>query len=143
MSLSGSQALTIGGALSAAVAVAHLACIAIGAPAYRWMGAGERMARAVEAGKLLPTAVTFAIAAMLGLWAAYAFAGAGVIAPLPFMKAALTAIAAVYLGRGFGFPLLKTAFPGNSQTFWFVSSGICLVIGALYAWGTFARWHEL
>jgi hypothetical protein len=143
MPLTGSQALVIGGALSAAAAVAHLVCIVVGAPAYRLMGAGERMARGAEAGKLLPTIATLAIAAVLGTWALYALAGAGVIAPLPFMKAALTAISVVYLGRAFGFPLLKAAFPENSQAFWWVSSSICLVIGALHAYGTLARWHEL
>lgn len=143
MPLTGSQALVIGGALSAAAAVAHLVCIVVGAPAYRLMGAGERMARGAEAGKLLPMIATLAIAAVLGTWALYALAGAGVIAPLPFMKAALTAISVVYLGRAFGFPLLKAAFPENSQAFWWVSSSICLVIGALHAYGTLARWHEL
>lgn len=143
MALSGSQALVVGGALSAAAAAAHLACIVIGAPAYRVMGAGERMARGAEAGRWLPALVTMAIAAVLGLWSLYAFAGAGVIAPLPFIKAALSAISAVYLGRAFGFPLLKAAFADNSSTFWWVSSGICLVIGALHAYGTLARWDEL
>lgn len=143
MPLTGSQALIIGGALSAAAAAAHLVCIVVGAPAYRWMGAGERMARGAEAGKLMPTLVTLAIAAVLGVWSLYAFAGAGVIAPLPLMKAALTAISAVYLGRAFGFPLLKAAFPENSPAFWWVSSGLCLAIGALHAYGTLARWHEL
>lgn len=143
MSLTGSQALIAGGVLSAAAAAAHVACIVLGAPAYRLMGAGERMARAAAAGKPMAAAVTLAIAGMLGLWAVYAFAGAGLIAPLPYMKAALTAISSVYLARGLGFPLLKTAFPENSQRFWLVSSGICLVIGALHACGTFARWQEL
>ncbi len=143
MPITGSQALVIGGALSAAAAAAHLVCNVVGAPAYRLMGAGERMARGAEAGKLLPTIATLAIAAMLGTWALYAFAGAGVIAPLPFMKAALTAISMVYLGRAFGFPPLKAACPENSQAFWWVFSGICLVIGALHAYGTRARWHEL
>lgn len=143
MSLTGSQALIAGGVLSAAAAAAHVACIVLGAPAYRLMEAGERMARAAAAGKPMAAAVTLAIAGMLGLWAVYAFAGAGLIAPLPYMKAALTAISSVYLARGLGFPLLKTAFPENSQRFWLVSSGICLVIGALHAYGTFARWQEL
>jgi hypothetical protein len=69
--------LLAAGALTAVAALAHLACIAIGATAYRWMGAGERMARAVEAGRLRPTLVTLAIAVVLMVWAAYAFAGAG------------------------------------------------------------------
>jgi hypothetical protein len=143
MSFTGSQALIVGGALSAAAAAAHVACIVLGAPAYRLMGAGERMARAAAAGKPMAAAMTLAIAGMLGLCAVYAFAGAGLIAPLPFMKAALPAISAVYLARGLGFPLLKAAFPENSQRFWLVSSGICLVIGALHAYGTVARWQEL
>ncbi len=82
MSRTGSQALVLGGALSAAAAAAHLLCIMIGAPACRLMDAGERVARGVEAGKRLPTLVTLAMAAVLGLWSLYAFAGAGVIAPL-------------------------------------------------------------
>jgi hypothetical protein len=143
MPLTGSQALIIGGVSSATAAVAHVICIVVGAPAYRWMGAGERMARAAEAGSLMPTLVTLAIAAVLGVWSLYALAGAGVIATLPFTRAALTAISAAYLGRAFAFPLLNATFPDNSSTFWWVSSGICLVIGALHAYGTLARWDEL
>lgn len=136
----GTQALLVGGLLSATAALAHLACIAFGARAYRFMGAGEKMARAVEAGQLRPTLVTLAVTAILIVWTAYALAGAGVIAPLPFTKLALTAICAVYLGRALAFPLLKPAFPENSQTFWLVSSGICLVIGLVHAYGVMALW---
>ncbi|WP_395795569.1 hypothetical protein [Aquimonas sp.] len=46
--------LIVAAALSALAAVAHLACIALGPAAYRFMGAGERMARAVEAGSIRP-----------------------------------------------------------------------------------------
>lgn len=134
------QALLVGGLFNATAALAHLACIAFGARAYRFMGAGENMARAVEAGELRPTLVTLAVTAILIVWAAYALAGAGVIAPLPFTKLALTAICAVYLGRALAFPLLKPAFPENSQTFWLVSSGICLVIGLVHAYGVMALW---
>jgi hypothetical protein len=140
---SGAQALTLAGTLSAIAALAHLVCIAVGAPAYRFMGAGERMARAAEAGQLQPALVTLAVAAVLVVWALYAFAGAGLVGPLPLMKPALTAITAVYLGRAIGYPLLKAAFPENTQTFWLVSSAICLVIGALHAYGLVLRWDEL
>lgn len=142
-SISGTQALVIGGALSAAAALAHLACVFVGAPAYRFMGAGEKMARAAEAGKVQATVVTLAIAGVLLVWAAYAFSGAGVIASLPFTKPALITISAVYLARAVAFPLLKPAFPENSQTFWRVSSGICLVIGLLHLYGLIARWSAL
>lgn len=139
----GTQALLIGGLLSAAAAVAHLACIAIGAPAYRFMGAGEKMARAAEAGKLQATLVTLAVAGILFIWAAYALSGAGLIDRLPFAKLVLPAISAVYLGRALAFPLLKPAFPENSQTFWLVSSGICLVVGLLHLYGVISLWSAL
>jgi hypothetical protein len=139
----GAQALVIGAALSAAAALAHLACILLGAPAYRLMGAGERMARAVEAGKRRPALVTLAIAVVLSAWAAYALAGAGVIGHLPLLKPALLAICAVYLGRAIAFPLLKPAFPENSQTFWLVSSGSCLVIGLVHLYGVVSQWPAL
>ena len=135
----GSLALLVGAALSAAAALAHLA--SSGAPAYRFMGAGERMARAVEAGQLTPTLVTLAVAGVLLVWAAFALSGAGVVAPLPLTKYALVAISAVYLGRAVAFPLLKPNFPGNSSTFWLVSSGICGLIGLVHAYGTVSLWR--
>jgi hypothetical protein len=143
MSITSSQALVLGGILSAAASLAHLACIAIGAPAYRLLGAGEAMARAAEAGQLQPTLVTLAIAAVLALWAGYAFAGAGLLRPLPLMKLALPTISLVLLARALGYPLLRSAFPENSELFWWLSSAICLLMGALYAFGTWARWSEL
>ena len=54
--------LIVGGQLSTAAAVAHLVCIAFGPPAYRFLGAGERMAQQAEQGKILPPLVTLAIA---------------------------------------------------------------------------------
>jgi hypothetical protein len=107
------------------------------------MGAGERIARAAEAGELRPTLVTLAIVAVLSVWAAYAFSGAGVIGALPFARLVLPAVSAVFLARAIAFPLLKPLFPGNSNTFWLVSSAICLVIGASYAAGTAAVWARL
>lgn len=139
----GSQALVIGAVLSATAAMAHLACIIIGAPAYRRMGAGERMARAVEAGKLRPTLVTLAVAGVLFVWAAFALSGAGVVGPLPLTKPALAAISAIYLGRAAAFPLLRPRFPENSDTFWWVSSGICGAIGLVHAYGTASLWRTL
>ena len=134
------QALVLGGTLSAAAAAAHLACIALGASAYRFVGAGERMAPAVEAGGIRPTLITLAIATMLFVWALYAFAGAGVIGQLPVTNLALPAISLTYLGRALGFPFLRPMFPENSTTFWLVSSGICLMLGLLYAVGAIAAW---
>ena len=135
----GAQALALGGVLTAAASVAHLACIALGAPAYRFMGAGERMVRAVEAGKVAPTLVTLAIASLLLVWAVYAFSGAGLVPTLPFTRPALLLISGVFLARASAFPLLRPVFPENSTTFWLVSSGICLALGLLYAVGFIAQ----
>ena len=139
----GSLALLLGASFSAAAAIAHLACIVIGAPAYRFMGAGERMARAAEAGQLRPTFITLAIAVVLFAWTAFALSGAGVVGPFPLTKPALVAISMVYLGRAVVFPLIKSSFPGNSSTFWLASSGICGVIGLVHAYGTASLWRTL
>ncbi|AVP56558.1 hypothetical protein [Pulveribacter suum] len=131
-------ALALGALFSATAAIAHLACIAIGAPAYRVMGAGERMARAAQAGRLQPALVTLAVAAMLSAWAGYAVSGAGVVGPWPFTRPALVLITVLYLARGLAFALLKPLFPGNSATFWWISSGLCLLIGLVHLYGLLA-----
>jgi hypothetical protein len=140
---SGSLALLLGALLSAAAGIAHIACIVIGAPAYRVMGAGERMARAAEAGQLRPTLVTLAVTGVLFVWAAFALSGAGVVGPLPLTKLALVAISIAYLGRAVAFPFIKSSFPGNTNAFWLVSSGICGLIGLVHAYGTVSLWSTL
>jgi hypothetical protein len=137
------MSLVIGAVLSALAAIAHLACIVIGAPAYRVMGAGDRMARAAEAGEMRPAIVTLAVALVLATWSAYALSGAGVIGPLPLTKVALPLICAAYLGRSVAFPFLKSTFPGNSNRFWLVSSGLCGLIGLVHLHGTVSAWPTL
>jgi hypothetical protein len=107
------------------------------------MGAGERMIRAAEAGRLRPTLVTLAIAGVLLLWAAYALSGAGVIGRLPMTKLALPLICSIYIARAVAFPFLKPLFPGNSNTFWRVSSGICGFIGLVHLYGMLSLWRVL
>jgi hypothetical protein len=137
----GVKALALAGLLGTLAALAHLACIAIGARAYRFMGAGKRMARAVEAWKIRPTLITLAIASILLVSALYAFSGAGFAPRLPFTELVLVLISIVFVLRAFGFPLLRPMFPENSVTFWLVSSAICLVLGLLYAVGAAALWY--
>jgi len=134
--------------MSAAVALvaaslAHLACIVWGGPLFRRLGAGEALARMADKGHWYPPVVALVIGGVLAVWAAYAVAGAGWLAPLPFMRWVLPAVAGVFLLRAVAFPLLKPAFPENSDLFWWVSSGICLVIGGLVAAGTAGVWHRL
>lgn len=130
-----SHALLLAGALTFVAALAHVACIVLGPNAYRRMGAGERTARAVEAGRLHPAIITALIAAVLAVWGLYAFSGAGLVPALPWTRAVLWAVSGVFLVRAVAVPWLRPLFPENSRTFWVLSSGACLVLGLLYAAG--------
>jgi hypothetical protein len=132
--------LVIGAACSALAALLHLGCIAFGAPWYRFFGAGQGMLRLVEAGRPLATFITLGITAVLGLWSAYALAGAGVLPALPLQAYALPSLCAVYLGRGaLGFLLAKRdRDPTRSVAFWRWSSAVCLAIGGVHLAGLLA-----
>lgn len=136
-------ALMIGGTLSALAAAAHLGCIFFGAPWYRFLGAGEPMVRLVEAGSTYPAKITALITAVLLVWSAYAFSGAGLLPKLPLLRPILCAITLVYLARGFLFFPLMPRFPGNSLTFWLVSAAICATIGVAHALGLRQVWHQI
>ena len=95
------RSLFIGSALvSVAIALLHVYVIAKGPSAYRFFGAGERMATLAEQGSWLPAAVTSAITLAFLVFAAYYLAGAGLLPPPPLFRAGVAAIAAVYVLRG-------------------------------------------
>lgn len=135
--------LLAGAAASAAAALVHFGCIVFGASWYRFLGAGEGMARMAERGERHPTLMAAGIGTVLLVWALYAVSGAGVVRRLPLLRTALCAITVIYLLRGIAFVVLQPLFPGNSLTFWLVSSGICLAIGIVHAIGLRQRWREL
>ena len=126
--------LVVGAALSGLAALMHLACLVLGAPLFRLLGAGEQMAQLHSAGHWYPTVVTLVIAGVLTAWSAYALSGAGVIRRLPLPRTVLSAITAIYIIRGVAFVPVMAYFPGNSVTFWVVSSSICLLIGMSTLW---------
>ncbi|HEX8720286.1 MAG TPA: hypothetical protein VF736_06575 [Pyrinomonadaceae bacterium] len=130
-----SQPLLVGAALNAAAAALHVGCIAFGAPWYRFFGAGERMARLAAAGSWRPTLITSGIILALVVWTLYDLSGAGVIRRLPFLGPVLRVVAGVYLIRGVaGLPFLPFA-AGRTATFWWWSSAVCLVVGAVHLAG--------
>ena len=135
--------LLLGGALSATAAVLHLGCIAFGARWYRALGAGEQMARMDMRGHWYPTVASLVISGMLLTWSLYAFSGAGLIPKLPLTRWALSAITAIYLVRGLAFMPLKAYFPGNSTTFWIVSSANCFALGVIHLLGLRQVWSRL
>ncbi len=130
-------------ALSGVAALLHVAIVFGGAPWYRFFGAGERMASAAEAGRAYPAIVTLGIALVLGLWAAYALSGAGLLAALPLLKWCLAAITGVYLLRGLAiFPLFLFARE-QATPFLLWSSLICIGYGLVHLFGTVQVWHQL
>ena len=138
--------LIAGGWFSSAAALLHLAVIVGGPDWYRFFGAGEEMAVAAETGSPMPALVTFGISLILSLWAAYAFAGAGVIRRLPLIRTALVLISAIYLARGLVLLPMLIFYPHALSAigpFEIWSSVIVLVYGAAYAIGTWRAWHYL
>lgn len=137
--------LLAGAAASALAALLHLGCIAFGAPWYRFLGAGEGMARLAEAGSVKPALITLFIASVLLIWSGYALSGAGAIRRWPLLRLALAAITTIYLVRGLAGLLL--AFSGDvlgrSAPFWAWSSAICLVIGLVHLAGVRSVWPRL
>jgi hypothetical protein len=143
MSATRSPFLILGAGLSVFAAVLHLGCIAFGAPWYRLLGAGEGMAQMALVGHWYPTVVTLIIASMLLVWSLYALSGAGLVRRLPLLRLALIVITGVYVFRGVAFPLLMPHFPGNSMTFWYISSAICLLVGVVHVVGLRQAWPHL
>ena len=139
----GARWLVAGGALSAAASLLHLACIAGGPAWYRFLGAGEGMARAAERGEWRPALITLFIAGVLAAWSAFAFSGAGLLPRLPLLRTALVAITAVYLLRAFAVIPMAQLRPTHFEAFWLWSSGIVLIYGVVHAVGLWRAWPEL
>ena len=139
----GTPWLVAGGWLSLAASALHIGCIIGGAEWYRFFGAGEEIAGAAAAGKMWPHLLTLGIAAVLAVWAAFAFSGAGRIARLPLLRTGLVAIAAIYLLRALLLLPALVISPGRLTTFDIVSSLIVLVYGLAYAVGTAKAWAAL
>ena len=130
-----------GGVLSAAGSLIHIGCILQGPRWYRFFGAPEPLIRAVENGDPTLHWMTVGIALVLAIWAAYAFAGAGLIRRLPLMRTALVAITAIYLLRGLA--IVPVLLKPSAPAFDIWSSLIVLGYGAVYAIGTWRAWDQL
>ena len=135
--------LAVGGVLSAIAAALHVVIIVGGATWYRFFGAGEGMASRAQAGEWYPPLLTSGIALVLAGWALYAFSGAGLVRPLPFLRPILTGITAVYLLRGLALVPLLIHAGGSVSAFWWWSSMICLVYGIVHLVGLGQAWRWL
>lgn len=136
-------ALILGGWLSVAASLLHIGCIIGGPDWYRFFGAGEEMAVMAEQGSMTPTLLTLGIAAILAIWAAYAFSGAGLLPRLPLLRTGLVVISAIYLLRGLALIPALVLNGASVMPFILWSSLIVLVYGIAYAVGTWTAWPHL
>ncbi len=139
------QWLKLGGILSFVIALLHLVIIFVGAPAYRYFGAGEDMATAAESGSAFPAIMTLVLVAFFSIWGLYAFSGAGVIRRLPLLRIALLLIGIIYTLRGvFVFQQIFQIATSSVQVAprEVVFSLVSLVIGLAYLVGTVINWKS-
>ncbi|MFN3749463.1 MAG: hypothetical protein ACK4SJ_12335 [Sphingorhabdus sp.] len=135
--------LIAAGAFSLLASLLHLACI-LGGPAwYNFFGAGDKMVRMAMQGSWIPAAITFAIAVVLAVWAAYAFSGAGLLPRLPMPGIVLVLISALLLFRATLFFVRETWRPDLSFNFMLWSSLIVLALGVCFTVGTWRAWPLL
>ncbi|MEO6687697.1 MAG: hypothetical protein ABIS07_06780 [Dokdonella sp.] len=130
------------GVACVAGALLHLA-IALGGPEwYAFFGAPKGIVAMARAGNVRAPISCVAIAAILSVFAAYAFSATGVIRQLPFLRVGVTFIAAILILRGVLFAPILLWQPHllagicdcrTIDTFIVVSSLICLGIGVGFA----------
>jgi len=143
MRSTGNLPLITAGISTAIASLLHIAIIFGGGDWYRFFGAGEEMATMAEQGSMIPSIITFAIAAVLMLWSGYAFSGGGALPKIPLRRTALTLISAIFLLRGLILLPMLFMQPEQVGSFWIISSFICLAIGACYTIGTRQVWEQL
>ena len=139
-----SRTLTLAGAVTLMAGLLHIAIIFGGPTWYAFFGAPEPMIQMVRAGALYPPIFCLVVAMLLFVCAGYAFSGAGIIFPLPYLRMALILIASVFIFRGVIFIPLAILVPNvlarlcncnGVDTFLVVTSIICLATGIGYAVG--------
>ena len=127
--------LMIGGTLSVLASLLHIGINIGGADWYRFFGAGETLARLVEDDSILPTIVTTGIATVLFIWGLYAYSGAGLIRPLPFLNTVLVSVSAIYLIRGLALLPAMIFMETLVDPFLIWSSIVSAIFGLSYALG--------
>lgn len=130
--------LIAGGVISALISILHM-ILAFKPELYSDISAGQESALAhmAEQGSSFTTIATVALALIFAIWAIYAFAGAGLIRPLPLLHTALIAIGMIYILRALFLPTEINMVVTQGYPFQFmVFSVISLMAGLLYLIGT-------
>jgi|TARA_R110002072_G_C7688950_1_gene512107 hypothetical protein len=129
--------LTAGGAGVLMGALLHLVVL-IGGPSWiAFVGAPLSVVQSAREGTWLAPVGALGIAALLTVWALYAFSGAGLIRPLPMLKTVLGAVALILLVRGATILpfLIRVNWASSHDVFVVFSSAFIFVLGAAYALG--------
>jgi hypothetical protein len=142
----GRVALTLAGAASLGVGLLHVAMVFVGAPAYRYFGAGERFAQRAESGSFWPPLITLVLAAIFLAWGCFGLSGAGRMPRLPLLRLGLVFIGSVYTLRGVSAlfqiaHLVRAPDPVLARNATF--STVSLAIGLLFLFGTVRAWPTL
>jgi len=138
--------LLAAGVFSVGIALLHVIIIFVGAPAYRYFGAGEQMASQAEAGSTSPGLLTAAITVFFAVFALYAFAAARVVRRPPFLRTGLITIGVIYTLRGLLLGPQLLSYISNTPLLGpkdLVFSAVSLVVGFLYLFGTWRAWPDL
>lgn len=125
------------------IVAVHVVIVFIGAPAYRFFGASERIARLAETGSLFPPLITLFFTAVLIVFTLYTLSAAEMIARLPCLKIVLPGITLVYLLRPLP-TLLPILHPGHGDlphgagaegfALFFLLIGLCNLAGTIRSW---------
>jgi hypothetical protein len=137
--------LTLGGFLSVAIAVGHVAMIPAGARAYRYFGAGDWMIRKAESGSALPALITLSAAIVFAAFGVYALSGAGRVPHLPALATGLAVISSIYMVRGLALVpqligLIRST--GSVRIREVVFSLVSAFLGGVYTAGTVLAWSS-
>ncbi len=128
---------------SVAASLTHIWAIMVGPDAYASLGAPPEVVASAEAGTLYAPTVTIFIAIVIMVWALYALSAAGYLPRLFLRRTALIAIAAVLLLRGLILIPAIILAPEHLGAFAYWSSGICVLLGGLFALGLVLGWRQL
>lgn len=139
--------LKVAGALSAVLVLFHIVIIFVGAPGYRYFGAGEEIARLAEQGSPVPALITLGVSVVFAVFAAYGFSGAAIIRRLPLLRSGLFVIGGIYTLRGLvSVPVALALLGGASNPVLpreLVFSLVSLGIGMVYLLGLVTAWASL
>ena len=135
--------LLAGAAASFALVVLHLGVIVVGAPAYAFFLAGDRMVDLAQEHSLTPTIVTGALAFVFAVFGSYALAGAGLL-ELPATRVLVAAIGCIYTLRGLLIvpeAIMVHFLDRPARALFFAA--VSLAIGVIHLTGVARRWTAL